>query len=139
MTYKKVKREARRRMAETGEKYMAALRAVRRDWPNGQPLAGIQSTSRGASPESTSTVVGKTASSMDATDQGDGVASVKARLDRADQARAVRAAALDVLRSHDFDDEAARRWLQRHRPEEAVNAWPRGEPTRPAAGRGLVR
>jgi len=59
-------------------------------------------------------------------DLSDVVARMKAHLDRVDDARAVRAATLDVLRSHGFGEEAARKWLQRHRPEEAVNAWPRG-------------
>jgi hypothetical protein len=60
-------------------------------------------------------------------DQDDVVTRMKAYLDLADQARAVRAAALDVLRAHGFGEDAARKWLQRHRPEEAVNAWPRGQ------------
>jgi hypothetical protein len=51
---------------------------------------------------------------------------MKAHLDRVDHVRADRAAALEVLRPHGFGDEAARKWLQRRRPEEAVNAWPRG-------------
>ncbi|MCX4557459.1 hypothetical protein OHA02_14740 [Streptomyces phaeochromogenes] len=59
-------------------------------------------------------------------DYGDVVARMKAHLDRIDKARAVRAAALDVLRSHGFGEDAARKWLQRHQPEDAVNAWPRG-------------
>lgn len=59
-------------------------------------------------------------------DHDDVVARMKAYLDGRDNARAVRAAALDVLRSHGFGDEAARKWLQRHQPEEAVDAWPRG-------------
>jgi hypothetical protein len=59
-------------------------------------------------------------------DYNDVVARMKAYLDRADKARAVRAAALDVLRSHGFGEAAARKWLQRHRPEQAVDAWPRG-------------
>jgi hypothetical protein len=58
-------------------------------------------------------------------DHDDVVARMKAHLDRVDQVRAVRAAALDVLRAHGFGEEAARKWLQRHRPEETVNAWPR--------------
>jgi hypothetical protein len=58
-------------------------------------------------------------------DQEDVVARMKAHLDRADRVREVRAAVLDVLRSHGFGEEAARKWLQRHQPEEAVNAWPR--------------
>jgi hypothetical protein len=62
-----------------------------------------------------------------AVDQNDVVARMKAHLDRIDQLRAIRAAALDVLRAHGFGDEAARKWLQRHRPEEAVNALPRGQ------------
>jgi hypothetical protein len=59
-------------------------------------------------------------------DYDDVVARMKAHLDRVDKERDVRAAALEVLRSHGFGNEAARKWLQRHRPEEAVNAWPRG-------------
>jgi len=59
-------------------------------------------------------------------DQDDVVARMKAHLDRVDKAHTVRAAALDVLRSRGFGEEAARKWLQRHRPEEAVYAWPRG-------------
>jgi hypothetical protein len=66
-------------------------------------------------------------------DQDDVVARMKAHLDRVDQVRAIRAAALDVLRSHGFGEEAARKWLQRHRPEEAVNAWPRGTRPTPAS------
>ena len=60
-------------------------------------------------------------------EQDDVVARMKEYLNRQDQARAVRAAALDVLREHGFSEEAARKWLQRHRPEEAVNARPRGQ------------
>ncbi len=59
-------------------------------------------------------------------DHDDVVARIKAYLDRVDHERAVRADALDVLQSRGFGKEAARKWLQRHRPEEAVNAWPRG-------------
>ncbi|MEW1912821.1 hypothetical protein AB0442_31035 [Kitasatospora sp. NPDC085895] len=59
-------------------------------------------------------------------DLDDVVARMKDHLNRVDDARAVRAAALDVLRSHGFGEQAARKWLQRHRPEEAINAWPRG-------------
>ena len=62
-------------------------------------------------------------------DHDDVVARMKAHLDDIDHKRAVRADALDVLRSHGFGEEAARKWLQRHRHrlEEAVNAWPRGQ------------
>ena len=59
-------------------------------------------------------------------DQPDVVARMRAHLDHADQTKTVREAALDVLVSHGFGKEAARKWLQRHRPEEAVDAWPRG-------------
>jgi len=59
-------------------------------------------------------------------DHDDVVARMKTYLDRVDDVRAVRAAALDVLRSHGFGEAAARKWLQRHRPEQAVDAWPRG-------------
>ncbi len=60
-------------------------------------------------------------------EQDDVVARMKEYLNRQDQARAVRAAALDVLREHGFGEEAARKWLQRHRLEETVSAWPRGQ------------
>ncbi|MFD4937240.1 hypothetical protein [Streptomyces virginiae] len=56
----------------------------------------------------------------------DVVSRMKAHLNRADKAREIRATALNVLRAHGFGDEAARKWLQRHPPEEAVHAWPRG-------------
>ena len=59
-------------------------------------------------------------------DRDDVVARMKAYLDRNDSQRAIRMDALAVLRSRGFGEEAARKWLQRHRPEEAVNAWPRG-------------
>jgi hypothetical protein len=58
--------------------------------------------------------------------QPDLVARMKAHLDRADRTKTVRAAAMEVLLSHGFGKEAARKWLQRHPPEEAVDAWPRG-------------
>lgn len=58
-------------------------------------------------------------------DHGDVVARMKAHLDAVERDRAIRAAALDILRSRGFEAEAARKWLQRHRPEEAVDAWPR--------------
>lgn len=61
-------------------------------------------------------------------DHDDVVARMKAHLDGIDHNREVRAAALDVLRAHGFGEEAARKWLQRHRHrlEEAVDARPRG-------------
>ena len=58
-------------------------------------------------------------------DHDDVVTRMKAHLDQIDHKRDVRAAALGVLRSHGFGEEAARKWLQRHQPEEAVDAWPR--------------
>ncbi len=59
-------------------------------------------------------------------DYDDIVVRMKAYLEDADRQRDVRANALDVLRSHGFREDAARKWLQRHRPEQALNAWPRG-------------
>jgi hypothetical protein len=59
-------------------------------------------------------------------DRDDVVERMKAYLDGRDRVRTVRTAALDVLRAHGFGEEAARKWLQRHQPEDAVNAWPRG-------------
>jgi len=67
-------------------------------------------------------------------DQDDVVARMRAFLDAGDQERAVRTAALDVLHSHGFSEAAARKWLQRHRPEEAVDAWPRGRQAGSAVG-----
>lgn len=58
-------------------------------------------------------------------EQDDVVARMKAYLDEKDRERAIRQAALDVLRSRGFSNEAARKWLQRHDPEAAVDAWPR--------------
>lgn len=58
-------------------------------------------------------------------DHDDVVARMRAHLEGRDKRRAVRSAALEILRSRGFEDEAARKWLQRHRPEEAVHAWPR--------------
>jgi hypothetical protein len=60
-------------------------------------------------------------------DHDDVVARMRAHLDALDRERAIRAAALELLRSRGFQAEAARKWLQRHRPEEAVHAWPRGQ------------
>jgi hypothetical protein len=59
-------------------------------------------------------------------DHGDVISRMKAHLDNEDKVRTVRAQALEVLRLHGFGEAAARKWLQRHRPEEAVHAWPRG-------------
>ena len=58
-------------------------------------------------------------------DQDDLVARMKTHLSRLDNERAARTAALDLLRSRGFGEEAARKWLQRHKPEEALNAQPR--------------
>jgi len=62
-------------------------------------------------------------------DHEDVVARMRAYLDELDATREVRAAALAVLRAHGFHDAAARKWLQRHNPEDAINAWPRVSPT----------
>jgi hypothetical protein len=59
-------------------------------------------------------------------DRDDVVARMKAYLDRKDSERAVRTDLLEVLRARGFGEEAARKWLQRHRPEDAIDAWPRG-------------
>ncbi len=69
-------------------------------------------------------------------DQDDVVARMKAYLDHVDQVRAVRTAALDVLRAHGFGEEAARKWLQRHPPEETQRVEETGAPgTRESPGR----
>jgi hypothetical protein len=64
-------------------------------------------------------------------DQDDVVVRMKAHLDRLDQARDIRAAALEVLQSRGFSEQAARKWLQRHSPEETVNAAPRAARQQP--------
>lgn len=58
-------------------------------------------------------------------DHDDVIERMKAHLDEKDREREIRGTAIEVLRSHGFGDAAARKWLQRHRPEEAVHAWPR--------------
>ena len=60
-------------------------------------------------------------------DHDDVIARMKAHLDHVDHEREIRADALVVLQSRGFSEDAARKWLQRHRPEEAVDAWPRGK------------
>ena len=65
-------------------------------------------------------------------DHGDVVARMTAHLEECDRKREIRQAALDVLRSHGFSEAAARKWLQRHEPEQAIDAWPRGQ--RPVEG-----
>ena len=60
-------------------------------------------------------------------DHGDVVARMKAHLEERDRERAIRTGALDLLRSRGFSEAAARKWLQRHEPEQAIHAWPRGQ------------
>jgi hypothetical protein len=64
-------------------------------------------------------------------DYDDVVARMRAHLDGVDKARNPRAAALEVLLSRGFSEAAARKWLQRHEPEQAVNTWPRGQRATP--------
>jgi hypothetical protein len=49
-----------------------------------------------------------------------------------DRSREIRVAAVELLRTRGFTQDAARKWRQRHQPEEAVDAWPRR--ARPDAG-----
>ena len=65
-------------------------------------------------------------------DHDDVIARMKTYLDERDRKRAIRTAALDLLRSRGFSEAAARKWLQRHEPEQATDAWPRGQ--RPVGG-----
>lgn len=58
-------------------------------------------------------------------DHDDVVVRMKAHLNRKDREREVRERALEVLRAHGFSEAAARKWLQRHQPEEALTAYPR--------------
>ena len=59
-------------------------------------------------------------------DRDDVVVRMRAYLDALDCDRSVQAAARELLRSRGFQEAAARKWLQRHKPEEALHAWPRG-------------
>ena len=65
-------------------------------------------------------------------DHGDVVARMKAHLNDRDRERSIRTDALDLLRSRGFSEAAARKWLQRHAPEQVIDAWPRGQ--RPVQG-----
>lgn len=63
------------------------------------------------------------------------VARMRAHLNQLDRERKLRTAAMEVLVANGFGHEAARKWLQRHRAEEALTALPRrttgGRPTTP--------
>lgn len=59
-------------------------------------------------------------------DYDDLVPRMRNYLNSKDQSQEIRAAALDLLQQRGFSQAAARKWIQRHRPEEALNAWPRG-------------
>lgn len=72
-------------------------------------------------------------------DQDKVVARMRAHLDKQDDQRTVRAAAMDVLLDHGFKSDAARKWLQRHPVEEVVGAWPRGSNRGRSQTRGGVR
>ena len=65
-------------------------------------------------------------------DHDDVVARMKAHLQERDRERAIRTGALEILRSRGFSEAAARKWLQRHEPKQAIDAWPRGQ--RPVEG-----
>lgn len=58
-------------------------------------------------------------------DQTELVAQMRASLNATEGDRAIRVAAIELLRSRGFTEASARKWLQRHQPEEAVDAWPR--------------
>ena len=60
-------------------------------------------------------------------DHDDVIARMKAHLEERDRKREIRLATLDLLRSRGFGEAAARKWLQRHEPEQAIDAWPRGQ------------
>jgi hypothetical protein len=57
------------------------------------------------------------------------VARMKVSLHEREHHRDVRVAALGLLRSRGFTNEGARKWLQRHRPDDAMNARPRRRKT----------
>ena len=60
-------------------------------------------------------------------DHNDVIVRMKAHLDKRDREQEIRTATLDLLRSRGFSEAAARKWLQRHKPQEAIDAWPRGQ------------
>ena len=60
-------------------------------------------------------------------DHDDVIARMRAHLNERDRKREIRTAALHLLRSRGFSEPAARKWLQRHEPGQAVDAWPRGQ------------
>lgn len=53
-------------------------------------------------------------------------ARMRVHLKELDRQRLIHGTAMEVLQQHAFTYPAARKWLQRHRPEDAVHAWPRG-------------
>jgi hypothetical protein len=59
-------------------------------------------------------------------DRDEVIARMKEYLNQGERDREIRAAALALLRSRGFRDDAARKWLQRHSPIDAVKARPRG-------------
>ena len=58
-------------------------------------------------------------------DHNDVVERMKAHINRVEDERNLRAAALEVLVSRGFSEVAARKWLQRHPPADALTARPR--------------
>ncbi|MHB1475427.1 MAG: hypothetical protein ACYCV4_17745 [Dermatophilaceae bacterium] len=61
-------------------------------------------------------------------DHDDIVNRMRAHLDARDQERTIRRLAMEVLQQRGFSTVGARKWLQRHPPEEVVNARLRGAP-----------
>jgi hypothetical protein len=60
------------------------------------------------------------------------VKRMKDHLNGKDRSRDDRAVLLEFLQERGFSRDAARKWLQRHPPEQALHAWPRG--SRPVPG-----
>jgi len=71
-------------------------------------------------------------------DHDEVVARMRSHLNQLDRERELRKAAMEVLVANGFGHEAARKWLQRHRAEEALTALPRRS-TRAPAGSGAAR
>lgn len=53
-------------------------------------------------------------------------ARMRSHLDATERERAIHETAMEVLQRRGFAYSAARKWLQRHPPQDAVHAWPRG-------------
>jgi hypothetical protein len=114
--------EANRRYV-TRKASIAVMEHHKREWPERYPWTRVGITERRfykLLPMFASKVNGRYEYDHDAV-----VERMKASIDAKGRERSLRDATMDVLRDHGFTDIAARKWLQRHEPAEAISAWPR--------------